>query len=90
MPSIALPLLPVNEKVDTMNDGIPLHGDNFAIVIPVDQKQHTEERPFCDQSLNPDCLCREDQTAIQEINNYVQEGLLTPYEAERTWKGQQL
>jgi len=67
-----------------------LHGDNFAIVIPTDHKEHTNEKPFCDQSLNPDCLCREDETAIQQVSSYVQEGLLTVAEAERTWKGQML
>ncbi len=67
-----------------------LNGDNFAVVIPVDYKEHTQDKPFCDHALNPDCPCREEQTAIQQINNYVQEGLLTPDEAQRTWKGQML
>ena len=67
-----------------------LHGDNFTVIIPVDKKEHTDEHPFCDQSLNPNCLCREDQTAIQQLASYVQEGLLTPTEARRTWKGRQL
>lgn len=67
-----------------------LNGDNFTVVIPTDRKEHTDEKPFCDVSLNPDCPCREDQSAIQQINAYVQEGLLTPAEAHRTWKGQQL
>ncbi len=62
--------------------------DNYAYVIPVDQKLHTEDKPFCDHALTPDCLCREDQSVIQQINSYVQEGLLIVEEAERTWKGQ--
>lgn len=64
--------------------------DNFAYVIPVDRKEHSDAKPFCDHSLNPDCLCREDKTAIQQVKNYVQEGLLTVEEAQRTWKGQML
>ena len=67
-----------------------LNGDNFTVVIPVDHKEHTDEKPFCDHSLHPDCPCREDQTGIQQINSYIQEGLLTSEEAERTWKGQML
>jgi len=67
-----------------------LHGDNFAVVIPTDHKEHTDAKPFCDHALYPDCPCREDETAIQQVHRYVQEGLLTIEEAQRTWKGQML
>ena len=67
-----------------------LHGDNFSIVIPTDKKEHTGEKPFCDHSLSPDCPCREDSEAIAQINQYVEDGLLTLSEADRLWKGQGL
>jgi len=65
-------------------------GNNFIPVIPVGYKEHTLERPFCDRSLYPDCPCREDHTAIQEVARYVQEGLLTPKEATRIVEGKML
>lgn len=61
--------------------------ENFKIVVPVEEVLHTSEKPFCNQTLYPDCPCREDQTNIQEINTYLQEGLLTPDEATRIVKG---
>lgn len=65
-------------------------GDNFIPVILVDFKEHTCERPFCNQTLHPDCPCREDQTAIQEVNNFIREGLMTVEEAQRAWQGEML
>ena len=35
--------------------------ENFKIVVPVDEILHTPEKPFCNQTLYPDCPCREDQ-----------------------------
>ena len=67
-----------------------LYGDNFAVAIPVAVKEHTDEKPFCDHTLNPDCPCREDETAIKQLQRYVEKGLLTTAEAQRTWKGQML
>ena len=61
--------------------------DNAIPVIPVDYKEHTNSRPFCNTTLNPDCPCREDEEAIQVVNQYVQAGLLTPQEATRTVEG---
>lgn len=52
--------------------------DNFIPVIPVDSIEHTENKPFC---WNAGCLCHEDQDAIAEVNQYVQDGLMTTQEA---------
>jgi len=64
--------------------------DNFIPIILVDFKEHTSERPFCNQTLNPDCPCREDQIAIQEVNNFIRDGLMTVEEAQRAWRGEML
>ena len=65
-------------------------GDNFILVIPVDFKEHTSERPFCNWTLYPDCPCREDQAAIQEVNEFIRDGLMTVEEARRVWRGEML
>lgn len=67
-----------------------MYKDNFSIVIPVDNLLHTPDKPFCNQTLYPDCPCREDQSNIQEVSGYVVAGLLTPDEATRTIQGHQL
>ncbi len=55
-----------------------LFADNFIPVIPVDTIEHTNAKPFC---WNDRCDCREDQDAIARVNQYVQDGLMTPSEA---------
>ncbi len=52
--------------------------DNFIPVIPVDYEEHTDEKPFC---WNNGCDCHEDREAIAQVNQYVQDGLLTANEA---------
>ena len=64
-----------------------MYQENFSIVIPVDVLVHTPDKPFCNKTLYPDCPCREDQTLIQEITNYIQDGLLTEEEATRIVQG---
>ena len=61
--------------------------DNAIPVIPTERKEHTQSRPFCDHSINPDCCCREDLAGIQTLDEYVQEGLMTLEEALRTYEG---
>lgn len=58
--------------------------DNFIPVIPVDYKEHTEAKPFC---WNSGCSCHKDQNAISQVNQYVQDGLLTPEEATHLVNG---
>lgn len=73
----------------SLNSALPQHyGDNFIPVIPVDNVDHTQERPFC--LLNPSCPCHEDPENISKVNGHVQDGLLTPQEATRTVKGEML
>ncbi len=53
--------------------------DNFAYVIPIEgEREHTPEHPFC---WHPTCLCHEDEEAIADVNQMVQDGLMTPGEA---------
>ena len=52
--------------------------DNFIPVIPVDNLEHTPEKPFCWDSS---CPCHEDDLLIEEVSVFVQEGLMTPQEA---------
>lgn len=54
------------------------YGDNFSIVVPVDYPLHTPEKPFCYDSTCPD---KEDEILIAEVNQFVQNGLMTPDEA---------
>ncbi len=59
------------------------YGDNFIPVIPVDYREHTNEKPFCWN----DCPCHEDQEAINQVAGYVADGLMTPDEATDFVKG---
>jgi len=52
--------------------------DNFSIVVPVDYRLHTPEKPFC---YDPTCPCHEDGLLIEEVSLHVQDGLLTADEA---------
>ena len=48
---------------------------------------HTTERPFCD---DPSCTCREDPALIAEVNEAVEQGLITPEEATLIIQGKTL
>jgi len=76
--------VPVKEGWETMQ---PI-GDNFTPVIPNDEVQHTAEEPFC--FVDPTCPCHEDENLIAQVAQDVLDGLLTPTEATRTVKGDQL
>jgi hypothetical protein len=52
--------------------------DNFSYVIPVDDRLHTDEAPFCPISS---CPCHEDDVEIARVSQHIQDGLLTPEEA---------
>ncbi len=55
------------------------------IVIPVlDPIEHTEVSPFCSDPL---CPCREDRYNINTLNELVEQGLLTKYEAKLVMRG---
>ncbi len=54
------------------------YGDNFIPVIPVEEKEHTPEKPFC---WNSACHCHEDEALIAQVASYVADGLMTPEEA---------
>ncbi len=62
-------------------------GDDFVPVTSVANREHRSNRSFC---WNIACPCKEDQTAIQEVYEFVQEGLLTVQEAIRTVEGKML
>jgi len=48
-------------------------------VIPVDDVYHMDYNPFC--YTDPHCPCHEDQEAINRVNAWVQQGLMTKEEA---------
>lgn len=61
--------------------------DNFAYVIPVDYKEHTEGSPFC---WDEACPCHEDEEQIAKVNEAVQNGLMTTEEATEFVRGKLL
>ena len=52
--------------------------DNFSYVVPVDYTLHTPDKPFCDDQT---CACHGDNTAVSQVSQYVQDGLMTSDEA---------
>ena len=52
--------------------------DNFIPVVPVDYKDHTQEKLFC---WNDSCPCREDQENIAQVAKWISDGLMTPEQA---------
>lgn len=61
-----------------MESTIKPFGDNFAFVIPVDDLEHTLDKPYCWDSL---CGCHGDETLFREVQQFVLEGVLTAHEA---------
>ncbi len=61
----------------TTHDTRPF-ADTFISDIPGGTKEATESKPFC---WNSACDCRTDQDAIAQVQQYVQDGLLTQGEA---------
>ena len=39
---------------------------------------HTPDHPFC---LDPDCSCKSNQEALERVQQWVRDGLMTPEEA---------
>ena len=60
------------------------YGDNFIPVVPVDYIEHTPDTPFC---WNDGCICREDQEAINNLNQAIKDGLITVEDANRIYHG---
>lgn len=60
------------------------YGDNFIPIIPVDYKQHTVGRPFCDDET---CDCKEDQDAINELHQQYQDGLASEQDVQNIYHG---
>jgi hypothetical protein len=56
-------------------------------VIPVDEAIHTPERPFCDEM---ECPCHEDQSNIDQLGEYYQDGLVSTGDADRIYRGKML
>jgi hypothetical protein len=44
----------------------------------IDTTVHTPDKPFCYDST---CICHSDQKAIQRVQQWVEQGLMTPDEA---------
>ena len=61
-------------------------------VIPIldgtDYREHTPDHPFCDDVEG--CPCHEDQEAIEELNGYYQDGLVSASDADNIYRGKTL
>ncbi len=57
------------------------------LVLMEDSILHTAERPFCG---DPSCSCSEDPALIAEVNEAVEQGLITPDEATLIIQGKTL
>ncbi len=57
------------------------YADNVIPVIPIEDGYllHSADRPFC--PVDPSCPCHEDSELIAEVNQFVQDGLMSPQEA---------
>ena len=58
--------------------------DDLLPVVPVDYLEHTEGRPFC---TDESCTCREDQDAINDLNQQYQDGLASRDDVDRIYHG---
>ncbi len=66
------------------DDTLRPFADNYIPVIPVDAILHSDAKPFC---YNSTCLCHEDSETIAQVNQYVQDGLITPRDATNIVNG---
>jgi hypothetical protein len=64
--------------LSTENKPIPVIYDDEPI------EEHTDEDLFCS---DPHCPCKEDQAAIGQLAQDIDEGLLTPEEADLIYRG---
>lgn len=69
---------------DASDQEITPWADNFIPVIPVDYLEHTTDQPFC---WDDGCPCREDQDAINELNQQFQDGLVSAEDVECIYQG---
>jgi hypothetical protein len=53
-----------------------------------DEIIHTDDHPFC--GTDPTCGCHEDSALIAEVNEAVEQGLITPEEATLIIQGKTL
>jgi hypothetical protein len=60
------------------------YGDNFIPIVPSDYLEHDLNTPFC---WNDGCICREDQAAIDALNEAYQGGLVTSDERDTIYHG---
>ena len=54
------------------------YGDNFTIVIPVDEVIHTAKYPFC--ANDPSCICHTDPENVAPVEQSYHDGLITQHE----------
>jgi hypothetical protein len=59
----------------------------YPILPGTDYRIHTPEHPFCDDSS---CPCKSDQEAIDTLNGYYQDGLVSAEDADKMYKGKTL
>ena len=68
-------------------EGLPQWGDNFILVILVNYREHTPEKPFC---YSPGCGCHEDPILLAQVNQFVEDGLMTKSEATNFVAGKRI
>ncbi len=49
-----------------------------SLVVPVEYREHTPEKPFC---WNDSCSCHENREYIAQVAQWVRDGLMTPGQA---------
>lgn len=73
------PCLSIHERQCFMDGTIRPYGDNFAVVIPVeDGILHPPDKPYCWDST---CGCHGDEALLRETQQFVLDGVMTPDEA---------
>ncbi len=60
------------------------YGDNFIPVIPTDTLTHSQAHPFCS---DPACPCHENTEAVNQVNEWHQDGLISTTDATEIVRG---
>jgi hypothetical protein len=59
----------------------------YPVLEGTDWREHTDGHEFCD---DPTCPCKQDQEAIDSLNGYYQDGLVSAADADRIYQGHTL
>lgn len=59
----------------------------YPVVDGADYREHTPDHPFCEDMQ---CPCKEDEEAINELNGYYQDGLVSSTDLDNIYRGKTL